>query len=73
MHLYGIDECEWAVIKTDNYKKKKMDSRMLADELNTTIQVINNRTTTLSKLGIIKRNSEDAPTGGKQYIYESII
>lgn len=55
------------------YKKKKMDSRMLADELNTTIQVINNRTTTLSKLGIIKRNSEDAPTGGKQYIYESII
>lgn len=20
MHLYGIDKCEWAVIKTDNYK-----------------------------------------------------
>ena len=55
------------------YKNKRMDSRMLAEKLNTTIQVINNRTTTLYKLGIIKRISEDAPTGGKQYIYKSII
>ena len=55
------------------YENKKMDSRMLAENLNTTIQVINNRTTTLYKLGIIKRISEDAPTGGKQYIYENIL
>jgi len=55
------------------YVKRKADSRALAEELKTTIQVINNRTTTLYKLGLIKRESYDAPTGGKQYIYESII
>lgn len=55
------------------YEKKKADSRTLADILNTTVQVINNRTTTLYKLGLLKRRMEDAPTGGKQYIYESII
>ncbi len=55
------------------YEKKKADSRILADTLNTTVQVINNRTTTLAKLGLIIRKTEDAPTGGKQYIYESII
>ena len=54
-------------------KNKKADSRTLADTLNTTVQVINNRTTTLTKLGLIIRKVEDAPTGGKQYIYESII
>lgn len=55
------------------HKKKKSDSRMLADILNTTVQVINNRTTTLAKLGLVIRTLEDAPTGGKQYVYESII
>lgn len=55
------------------YENKSMDSRMLAERLNTTVQVINNRTTTLYKLGMIRRISIDAPTGGKQYIYESII
>ena len=55
------------------YKKKKADSRVLADTLNTTVQVVNNRTTTLARLGLIKRKTEDAPTGGKQYVYESII
>lgn len=55
------------------YEKKKADSRILADTLNTTVQVINNRTTTLVKLGLVIRKTEDAPTGGKQYIYESII
>ena len=55
------------------YEKKKADSRILADTLNTTVQVINNRTTTLTKLGLIIRKTEDAPTGGKQYVYESII
>lgn len=55
------------------YENKKADSRMLADILNTTVQVINNRTTILTKLGLIIRKIEDAPTGGKQYIYQSII
>ena len=55
------------------YEKKKADSRVLADTLNTTVQVINNRTTILAKLGLIIRRTEDASTGGKQYVYESII
>ena len=55
------------------HKNKKADSRLLADALGTTVQVINNRTTTLTKLGLVIRKIEDAPTGGKQYVYESII
>ena len=53
--------------------KRAFDSRQLADLLDTTVQVINNRITILYKLGMVKRRIEDAPTGGKQYIYESII
>ena len=55
------------------FKLKKADSRTIADSLNTTVQVVNNRTTTLYKLGLLKRQTEDAPTGGKQYVYESIV
>ncbi len=52
---------------------KKTDSPSLANTLNTTVQVINNRLRILTNLGLVKRVDVTAPTGGKQYEYYSVI
>jgi len=52
---------------------KKTDSPSLANTLNTTVQVVNNRLRVLTNLGLVKRVETTALTGGKQYEYYSIV
>lgn len=52
---------------------KKTDSPTLAARFETTVPVINNRLKALSMLGIIGKEESTAPSGGKQFIYHSII
>ncbi|WP_338555591.1 hypothetical protein [Paenibacillus sp. KS-LC4] len=49
------------------------DTPTLASALNIAVTSCNNRLKTLVTLGIVGREEQTAPTGGKQYIYKSII
>jgi len=54
-------------------KLKKTDTPTLAERLGTTIPVLNNRLRILTDLGLVKKEESSAPSGGRQYIYYSII
>lgn len=49
------------------------DTPTLASALNIAVTSCNNRLKTLVTLGIVGREEQVAPTGGKQYIYKSIV
>lgn len=51
----------------------QVDTPTLADSLKIAVTSCNNRLKTLVNLGIVSREEQIAPTGGKQYIYNSII
>lgn len=52
---------------------KKTDTPALAEKLQTTIPVLNNRLKVLVNLGLVKKEESSAPSGGRQYIYYSIL
>jgi hypothetical protein len=52
---------------------KKTDTPTLAEKLNSTIPVMNNRLRALTDLGLVIKEESSAPSGGKQYNYYCII
>lgn len=52
---------------------KEADTPTIAEALNINIPACNNRLKTLNVLGLIDKEEISAPTGGKQFIYKSII
>lgn len=70
-----IGKCSEALFKTFEMivNFKKTDTPTLAEKLDTTVSVLNNRLRVLLDLGLVKKEESSAPSGGKQYIYYSII
>jgi len=52
---------------------KEVDTPTLAHHLKINIPACNNRLKTLNLLGLIDREEISAPSGGKQFLYRSII
>lgn len=52
---------------------KSVDTPTLAEELAASVHSINNRLKVLLSMGLVKRKEIIAPSGGIQYIYQSII
>jgi hypothetical protein len=52
---------------------KSADTPTISDALKIAVPSCNNRLKTLLSLGMIKRNEIIAPSGGKQYMYYSIV
>ncbi|MCR4440547.1 MAG: DUF4325 domain-containing protein [Peptococcaceae bacterium] len=70
-----IGKCSEPVTKTLEYvlKLKSADTPTLAGLLNTNVHAVNNRLKVLMSLGLVNRTRITAPSGGKQYIYHSIL
>jgi len=70
-----IGKCSEPIAKTLEYvcKLKSADTPTLARLLNTNVHAVNNRLKVLMSLGLVNRTKTTAPSGGKQYVYHSIL
>jgi len=70
-----IGKCSSSLLSTFKavMELKQTDTPTLAGNLQTTVPVLNNRLRVLTDLGLVKKEESSAPSGGRQYIYSSII
>ncbi|CAM4527421.1 hypothetical protein [Paenibacillus xylanexedens] len=81
--LFLIDNDEWKLIGkfSDTLQQTlakvielgQADTPTLAAKLNITVTSCNNRLKTLVMLGLVNKEEVSSPSGGKQYIYKSIL